>query len=190
MIIIITDGIAHTSLVGESLGECLVRGWRSTKVNSLSCLSCPPAPGGPRHSGLQPPPPPRRSSQRPPFMQRSQSGAFTRVPWASRPRPPPAARHWSPSLPVRPGVLPSTAPPGSALGRRSFPTAGTLRQLLIGPVRQPLLLIGGRLSQGRGRSLSQRAPIGPCRARVGGAFLAGPPLFLPRPKPRDGPGSR
>lgn len=158
--------------------------------SEFSLLSLLPAGSRGTQAFRPPAAPPRRPSQRLPFMPRAQSGAFTRVPWASGPRPPPTARHWSPPLPVRPGVLPTTAPPGSALRRRSFPTAGTLRQLLIGPVRQPVLLIGGRGPHGRGRSLSQRAPIGPCRARVGGALLAGPPLFLPRPKPRDGPGSR
>ena len=134
--------------------------------------------------------PPRRPLQRPSFMPRAQSGPFTRVPWASRPWPPPESRHWSHPLPVRLRVPPMTAPPSSTLRRRSFPTAGTLRQLLIGPARQPLLLIGGRVPRGRVHSLSQRAPIGPCCACVGGAFMAGPPLFLPRPKPLDGPGSR
>lgn len=190
--LIIIGGVAPASPVGESLGECLVRGRRSTEVNSFSCLSCPPAPQGPRHSGLQLQlaAPPRRPSQRPPFMPRVQSGPFTRVPWASRPRPPPAPRHWSHLLPVSPGVPPTTALPSRELRLRSFPTAGTLRQLSIGPVRRPLLLIGGRFPHGRGRSLPQRAPIGPCCARVGGAFPAGPPLFLLRPKPVDGPGSR
>lgn len=51
--LIITGGVAPASPVGESLGECLVRGRRSTEVNSFSCLSFPPAPQGPRHSGLQ-----------------------------------------------------------------------------------------------------------------------------------------
>lgn len=175
--------------MGELLGECLVRGRHSTKVNSLSRLSCPPVPGGPRHSGLQLPPL-RRPSQRPPFIPRSQSGPFTRVPQASRARPPPEPRHWSRPQPVRPRNPPTTAPPGCALGLRSFPTAGTLLQLLIGPARQPPLLIGGPIPYGRGRSLSQPVPIGPCCPRVGGDFPAGPPHFLPRPKPLDGPRSR
>lgn len=142
--ITITDGItAHTSPVGEGLGERRIRGRRSTKANSFSCLSCPPAPWGPRHSGLQPHPP-RWPSQRPPFKPCAQSGPFTRSVWASCPRPPPAPLHWSCPLPVRPRVPPTTAPPASALRPRSFPTAGTLRQLLIGPSHQPLFLIGGR----------------------------------------------
>lgn len=183
MIIIITDGIAHTSERGP--------GTRSELHKSeFSLPSLLPA-GSQGTQAFRPPAaPPRRPSQRPPFILRAQSGAFTGVPRASRPRPPPAARHWLPPLPVRPGVLPTTAPPGSALRRRSFPTAGTLRQLLIGPARQPLLLIGENIPHRRGRILSQRGPIGPCRAHVGGALLMGPPLFLPRPKPQDGPGSR
>lgn len=154
--LIITGGVAPASPVGESLGECLVRGRRSTKVNSFSCLSFPPAPQGPRHSGLQLQlaPPPRRPSQRPPFRPRVQSGPFTRVPWASRPRPPPAPRHWSHLLPVSPGVPPTTAPPSPERRLRSFPTAGTLRQLSIGPVRRPLLLIGGRFPPWAGPQLA------------------------------------
>lgn len=145
-----SDGItAHTSPVGESRGGCLVHGLCSTKVNSLSCLSCPPAPGGPRHSGLRPAPP-RRPLQRPPFMPCAQSGPFTRAPWASRPRPPPVPRYWWRPVPVRPRLPPPTAPLSSALGPRSFPTAGTLRQLLIGPARQPLFLIGGSRPPGAG----------------------------------------
>lgn len=140
---IITDGTAHTSPVGESLGECLVRGRRSTKVNSLSGLCCPPAPRGPRHSGLQPAPPTRALTKAPIHLP-LQSDPFTRVPWAYRPQPPPAPRHWSNALPVRPRVPPTTAPPDSKLRRGSFPTAGTLRQLLIGLARQLLLLIGWR----------------------------------------------
>lgn len=167
----------------------MVRGRRLTKVNSLALLSCLPAPGGPRHSGLRPPPQ-RRPLQRPSFMSGAQSGSFTLVPWASRPWPPLVPRHWSDPLPVRLRVLPAAVPPSSTLQSRSFPTAGTLRQLLIGPSRQPLLLIGGCAPCGRVHSLSQQAAIGPCCACVGGAFLADPPLLLPRPKPRDGPGSR
>lgn len=87
-------------------------------------------------------------------MPRVQSSPFTRVPWASRPRPPPAPRHWSHLLPVRPGVPPTTAPQSRELRLRSFPTAGTLRQLPIGPVRQPLLLIGGRVPPWAGPQLA------------------------------------
>lgn len=88
----------------------------------------------------------RWPSQRPPFMSRVQSSPFTRVPWAFRPRPPPVPRHWPYPLPVRTRIPPTTATPGSKLWFRSFPTAGTLQQLLIGPACQPLLLIGGSLS--------------------------------------------
>lgn len=159
-------------------------------MNSLSRLSCPPAPEGPRHSGLQLPP--HAGPHKGPHSCCTHKAVHSPVSLgrASRPRPPPAARHWLPPLPVRHGVLPTTALPGSALRRRSFPTAGTLRQLLIGPARQPLILIGGSIPHRRGRILSQRGPIGPCRAHVGGALLVGPPLSLPRPKPQDGPGSR
>lgn len=187
--IILTDSIAHTFQVGESLGECLVGG-RQFDKSEFSLWSLLPASSPGTQAFRLPAAPPRWPLQRPPFMPRVQSGPFTRVPWASRPQPPPAPRHWSHLLPVRPLVLPTAALPSSKLRLGSFPTAGTLQQLLIGPACQPLLLIGGRFPHGRGCSLPQRTPIGHCCARVGGAFQAGPPLFLLRPKPRDGPGSR
>lgn len=107
------------------------------------------------------------------------------------PRLPPAPRHWSHRLPVRPGVPPTAARPGSEPQRGSFPTAGTLRQLLIGPARQPLLLIGGlvppvggAVACRRGRRLAPAALVWAGRSR------RARPSFSPRPKPRDGPGSR
>lgn len=199
MILIITDSVAHTSPVGERLGECLVRGRRATKVNSLSLLSCPPAPGGPRHSGLQPPPH-AGPQQRPPFMPRAQSGPFTGVPWASRP---PAAPRASPL--VAPAARQAWGPAhGRAAGLRAparFFSHGWHSPPTSDWPRPPAAPLDWRARPpgGRGRGLSQRAPIGPCGARVGGAFPAGPPPVLPqaeasgrpwKPVSAGGPGAR
>lgn len=87
MIIIITDGIAHTSERGP--------GTRSELHKSeFSLPSLLPAGSRGTQAFRPPAAPPRRPSQRPPFMLHAQSGAFTGVPRAGL--PPPAAPRSSP----------------------------------------------------------------------------------------------
>lgn len=188
--IIIPDGTAHTSPVGESLGECLVRGRRPTKVNSLSGLCCPPAPRGPRHSGLQSAPPHAGPHKGP------HSSSLTKRPIHPGPLglPPPAAPRASPlvSRAARQASRPAHNRAARLRTPARFFSHGWHTPATSDWLRSPAASLDwvARSPHGRGRSLPQRAPIGLFCARVGGAFLAGPPLFLLRPKPRDGPGSR
>lgn len=115
-----------------------------------------------------------------------------------------AAHSPSPLDPAAPGRFPkplllvllaghqARAPPTAAHSRPgSFPTPGTLRQLLIGPAHKMLFLIGQRCAPGAGSegaaAITDWSVVPTCGR---GCPADAPPPSLSRPRPLDRPGRR
>lgn len=161
----------------------LAHGLQYTKAISPWCLS---ARRLPRDPGIP-------ASRRPLRVHTKTSIHVYKAAHSPSPLDPAApGRFPKPLLLVLPAGHQARAPPTAAHSRPgSFPTPGTLRQLLIGPAHKLLFLIGQRCAPGagsHGAAASTDWSVVPICGR--GCPANAPPPFLSRPRPLDGPGRR
>lgn len=142
------------------------------------------APGGPKHSGLPPPPTGAHKG--------IHSCLFTKRPIHRVPLNQQLLAAPQAFLLVLPTGHQAWTPPTAAHSRPgSFPTPGTLCQLLIGLARQPLFLIGQHCAPwARSERVAASADWSVMSTCGRGHSAQAPPPFLSRPRPLDRPGRR